>query len=285
MEDEMKKFIHAFYVMIAGLLIFSSAANATSCDQCSQPYPKPPAKPNPAPRNPANLIFTNGPIQNLGIAAVGSVIEKTVTVTNVGQMQAELISADGSHREIDFKGHRFPGEGGTCTSELGINSSCTIVLAFSPKSNGHQTETLRIRYDNDPYDRNQSKQVITLQLSGYGAEPAHLTFKDGSAFDFGQVQVGWAVDRIFWIENAGEVDATSMSGGFGSSSFSFKNGSYPGTGGTCGTTLGSTQMCSVVVTFAPYSTGSESNFVGLEYNNGARNHEWVSCQLTGSGQK
>lgn len=93
---------------------------------------------------------------------------------------------------------------------------------------------------------------------------------DTTLYDFGTRIVGSSTDKTFVIENRGPVDATQLSGVFGFSAYTFKGGSYPGTGGTCQTTIVPGELCIVVVTFAPTYAGTFNEFLNLSYFNGTR---------------
>jgi hypothetical protein len=68
------------------------------------------------------------------------------------------------------------------------------------------------------------------------------------------------------INKANVPNATSVTEISLAAPFAFKGGSYPGTGGTCTTTISGT--CTIVVTFTPTSGGVKNDFVTLQYNNG-----------------
>src|SRR5437868_5741285 len=50
--------------------------------------------------------------------------------------------------------------------------------------------------------------------------------------------------------------------------FTFKGGTYPGTGGTCIATLAAAGTCTVVVTYSPTTTGAHTDTIDITYNDG-----------------
>ena len=50
--------------------------------------------------------------------------------------------------------------------------------------------------------------------------------------------------------------------------FSFKGGSYPGTGGTFGTNLNVAASCTIVIRFDPVSLGVQVDTIDIQYNDG-----------------
>ena len=95
-----------------------------------------------------------------------------------------------------------------------------------------------------------SKQV-TRDITGVGANPALLNISDGATFDFGVIAANSSVEHTFTVDNVGGTPSTSMSGLGLAAPFSFKDGSYPGTGGSCGASLNNGAQCTIVVTYAP----------------------------------
>src|SRR6185312_10271346 len=98
--------------------------------------------------------------------------------------------------------------------------------------------------------------------------PAVLTISDGPLYDYGTVANTTTVDHVFTINNSGGVSSTGMTGGGISAPLTFKGGTYPGTGGTCGATLAGGSSCTMVVTFAPSGTGSTSQTLAVNYTDG-----------------
>ena len=98
---------------------------------------------------------------------------------------------------------------------------------------------------------------------------AYLTVPDEVLYDFGTRAVNTSTDKSFTVVNQGGRVATSVTGHFGFSAYSFKGGTFPGIGGTCSTVIQSAEQCVVVITFAPTYPGTFNEFLQLSYFNGA----------------
>ena len=213
--------------------------------------------------NPANLAISDGPTYNFNTVAVGGTKDATLTVTNSGQYVAASLTGSGLSAPFSFKGGTYPGTGGSCTTTLNASASCTIVLNYSPSSTGTQTATANVNYHNGA-----SAQVASRALSGTGAAPGLITISDSPSYDYGIFAAGSSGDKTFTLTNAGGVPVTAMAGGGLSAPFSFKGGTYPGTGGTCVATLNAGDTCTVVVTYNPTVAGTLSSTIQINYNDG-----------------
>ena len=81
---------------------------------------------------------------------------------------------------------------------------------------------------------------------------------------------GSSTTAYFTIENTGGVDATALTpSGFTTPPFDFTGGAYPGSGGTCGTTLSAGSTCTIAVNYAPAAPGLTLQTLQIDYNNGA----------------
>jgi hypothetical protein len=114
--------------------------------------------------------------------------------------------------------------------------------------------------------------VALLQISG------------GTSFDFGSHPVNQVTNQEFTVSNNGVVPATQISGSFYLSfSFVFVGGSFPGQGGTCGTTLESGATCTVEVSFVPQAQGLSQSPLQISYNNGSSVTMTTYPLLVGTG--
>lgn len=215
---------------------------------------------------PAFLTLSDSPNFNFGSAAVGASVDKTFTVSNTGGVSAASVSGGGLAAPFTFKGSSFPGTGGTCTATLAAGASCTIVTTFSPTAGGLASDTVDVTYNDGA-----AAQSVTRDVSGTGVAPALLTVSDGPTYSFGPVPNGSTLDKIFTITNTGDLGATTIAGVALTAPFTYKGGTFPGTGGTCATSLASAGTCTVVVTFSPVALGTFTGSLALNYNNGAAN--------------
>ncbi|MCB0405433.1 MAG: choice-of-anchor D domain-containing protein [Bdellovibrionales bacterium] len=114
---------------------------------------------------------------------------------------------------------------------------------------------------------------------------AVLEISEDPSYDFGTVAVGNTSDHSFTVSNTGNNPATDMKEAIGAAlvtPFGFKGGSYPGTGGTCVTSLNQGSSCTIVVSFAPSSQANFSDSVTLSYNNSS-SEQTVARLLSGTG--
>lgn len=214
----------------------------------------------------ATLAMNGGPLLDFGSVSVGGSLDLPILVTNSGAISAISISGGGLAAPFSFKGGSYPGTGGNCGTTLGAlgNPPCTIYVTFSPTSAGAFADTLDLSY----FD-GSTMVSVSRDLSGTGAAAASLVISDGVTYDYGSITSGTTSDHAFVITNVGSTSATSMMGAAIGSGFGYKGGSYPGTGGTCGTVLAASSNCTVMVTFSPSSAGAYSSTLTINFNDGS----------------
>lgn len=105
-----------------------------------------------------------------------------------------------------------------------------------------------------------------MTLSGTGGPTAALSFSP-SSYDFGKIIQTQSSTKTITVVHSGPIAATSMSVASLTPPYSFKGGTYPGTGGTCADTL-SSGSCTMVIDFAPTNTGVKNQSLSLSYFNG-----------------
>ena len=164
-------------------------------------------------------------------------------------MPATSVTGGGITAPYTYKGGSYPGTGGTCGGTINVATPCTIVVTFTPTATGVANDTINIGYNNGA-----SVTSSTRAVTGTGANPATLSISDGPTYNYGTHAVTTSTDYTFTVTYGGGVPATSVGGSGLSAPFSFKGGSYPGTGGTCGTTISAN--CTIVVTYAPTASVS-----------------------------
>lgn len=113
----------------------------------------------------AVLNVSGGPVLDFGPVTVDSYVDRDLTITNIGTMKATQLSAGfylSAHYSI--AGGTFPGEGGTCTAELGPRENCTVVVRFYPRSAGTLDSFLNLSF----FDGNASRSNSDLMVRGKG---------------------------------------------------------------------------------------------------------------------
>ncbi len=205
----------------------------------------------------ALLVISDGAVFNFGTLAIGATLDKSFTINNTGSISATAI-ADGLAlaAPFTFKGGTYPGTGGNCGTILTAAGTCSIVVTYAPTTSGAHNDTIVIDY-NDGSIVQQSTRAIT----GTGALPATLTINESPLYDYGTNATGSTADHTFTVGNTGGIAAASITGSGLAAPFSFKGGSYPGTGGSCGTTLAAAANCTIIVTYAPTVVGTQTDTI------------------------
>lgn len=122
--------------------------------------------------------------------------------------------------------------------------------------------------------------TAATQLNRTYASPAVLTFAVTSTYDFGVIPVGGSADVTMVINKSGSANATAATITGLAAPFTIKGGTFPGTGGTCTTTI--TASCTIVLTYTPTSGVTSNSFATIQYNNGASTVT-ASRAITGTG--
>ncbi len=225
----------------------------------------------------ALLAISNGATYDFGLKSTGSSTSYTFTVSNTGGATATSMAGSGLAAPFTFLGGTYPGTAGTCGATLASGATCTLVITYAPVSTGPHSGTVSLGYNDGT-----AAQTATRALQGTGASPALLSISDGASYNYGSVATGSTVDKTFTVTNSGGVSATALSGGGLAAPFTFKSGTYPGTGGTCASTLAASATCTIVVSYYPTSTGAHNDFIDLSYNDGA-SAQTASRAVSGTG--
>jgi alpha-tubulin suppressor-like RCC1 family protein len=210
----------------------------------------------------ATLTISDGATFNFGTLAAGNTIEKTFTVTYAGGAPASAINPLALTAPYSYKGGSFPGTGGNC-SPTTITANCTFVVVFAPTSAGTFNRTMTLGYNDGA-----SVQSATRAITGTGTSVANLTISNGATYNFGSQLTGSNTDHLFTVTNSGTTAASSVTQNVLSSPYTFKDGTYPGTGGNCGSTIAASSSCNIVVTFSPVTSGTFNQTLTLDYDNG-----------------
>jgi uncharacterized delta-60 repeat protein len=224
----------------------------------------------------ANLVVSDGPLYDFGSSPVGVSAEKTFTVTNSSTITATSITPDSLSSPFSFKGGSFPGTGGTCGTALAGQATCKIVAVYTPAGTGLATSKLNLNYNNGFTSKSSS-----VNVQGSGINVGTLTIAQAPSYSFGQVVVGGKNKVTLNLTNSGQTSITGLTAS-NQNPFSFTGGTYPGTNGTCSTTLDPSNACTVVVEFNPTTVGSFSNFINFNYT-ASGSSKSVMMELDGQG--
>jgi hypothetical protein len=153
-----------------------------------------------------------------------------------------------------------------------------MVIDFSPTTTGVKNQTLSLSYYNGNVNR-----TTTASLTGESLAQAIISISETNPYNFGTTNLSGGIDKSFTLSNSGSVSGTSIAGSFDISQFTFKGGSFPGTGGNCTTTLISGGSCNIVLTFKPTQALVYTGTFTLTYNDGLRTQtEYKTLKGTGS---
>ncbi len=95
------------------------------------------------------LTISDSPSYDFGNVAINTTASHTFTLTNTGPAPIKKISPTfytNNGSAFSFAGGSYPGTGGTCGEVIMPNSSCTIVVEFSPTQATTYSATLSILY-------------------------------------------------------------------------------------------------------------------------------------------
>ncbi len=109
---------------------------------------------------------------------------------------------------------------------------------------------------------------------------ANLSYADSSTYDFGQISLGSSAEVSIMINYSGSVVANSVSSSNPSSEIQYKGGSFPGTGGTCGSSISSN--CLIVITYTPSTATTNTETLTISYNDGS-SAQSINKTITGEG--
>ncbi len=146
----------------------------------------------------------------------------------------------------------FARTGGTCSTSLATGSSCTIIVVFTPGATGSRSGTLNVA-DSDSSSPQQSS------LSGTGINGT-VTISPTSQ-SFGSVNLGNSSSPVsFTLTNTNATAITGITVSF----VTGNTGDFTNTlTGTCGSSLGGSQSCTIKVVFSPTAAGARSTALNV----------------------
>lgn len=210
----------------------------------------------------ATLTVSDGPSYNFGYVTSGASATKTFTITNTGTGPATFPQAPNIVAPFTISGN-------TCGSTLSSAAICTIDVTYSPTATGISNATLNI-----PYHDGIVSQNITRAVQGQQSV-ASLMIQNSSQLTFPNTSVSTDVTQTISIQNIGGSEATAITSSALPTPFSFA-------GGDCGMSLSPGAVCNITIKFYPTSTGTFSESLTLQYNDGQNPNSLVGT-LTGMG--
>ncbi len=153
--------------------------------------------------------------------------------------------------------------GGSGGPDLGGSATATSSNDDSGSSEGSSTSSS----GGDPSTSTTEPGESSSSSEGI-VTPALLEFSlDDDALRYGAIPVGKGVTQTVVLENRGGSPATTIESLPIPGAFSFPGG-FPGTDGTCGSSLDPGSSCTVVIRFAPSIVGRTQSTVSIAYYDG-----------------
>lgn len=113
---------------------------------------------------------------------------------------------------------------------------------------------------------------IFIPMGAWGPKRGALLISDGATYDYGTVAAGTNIDHVFTLTNTSFAQVTTIAGaaftGTNPSDFTFKGGTFPGTGGDCTATLVGYGACTFVVTTNYSVAATRTATINITYNDG-----------------
>jgi len=150
-----------------------------------------------------------------------------------------------------------------CGTSVNAGASCTINVTFTPAASGTRTATLNVT-------DNAGNSPQTVSLTGTGIVPVTLST---ASISFGTVLVdSSATAAPVTLTNNQSVSLTNISISVTGAAFSQVN--------TCGSSIAAGAQCTITVTFAPRTSGSQTGMVTIS-DSAINSPQTISLKGTG----
>lgn len=227
-----------------------------------------------------DLVISDGSAFQFPGTVAGNSAVHALTVYNFGDEFARLEAIIPLEGVFSYLGGSFPGTGGTCDAQgLAPNSRCQLVISFSSETIGIFSGELKLVYSYRGGKRDH--EVLKVSLGANSISP--LVIGDVPFYDYGLVTLGASSTHDFYVTNLSTLPVTGISSLPLPVPYTYLNGSFPGTGGTCTGTLAGGAACTVKVRFAPTEVGTFEGPLTLNYLFGEHS-SIVTVDLFGKGR-
>ncbi len=170
----------------------------------------------------------------------------------------------------------YPGDDATCKTVLPAGQSCTLTLAYNPTAAALSTSVVTLSYHDGV-----APAQLSFNLRGTGGTGPLITLTTPGDGDFGTASTQQVLSKHILLNNLGTGSATGISGAFSGANFTFFGGSFPGSGGSCTTSLTAGASCTVVLSFQSNAIGFYTGSIKINYLNGTQTRS-VAMNLEGS---
>ena len=127
--------------------------------------------------------------------------------------------------------------------------------------------------------QNASAQVF-IPFSYWQLSDPALLISDGATYNYGSTAINTGVDKIFTVSNttASGLATNITTAAFATAAYTFKGGSFPGTGGTCLTSIVPATSCTIVVTALSAVGGTFNDTITLNFLNSKNNGTYSAAR-------
>lgn len=221
----------------------------------------------------ALLVEADGDsFHDFGIVGTGSSTCYEFNIKNTGETESSVlgISITGTDASAYSIGTASINDCQSAPSNQltgGSAETCNVSVCFSGTSVGNMDDASLV------IDATRGG-TLNFALDGFKGTASSLMISAVTTSDFGTVYIGESGFLEFNVENQGDfaasIDTINTESAL-SGMFSYKGGSYPGTGGNCESTLQSGASCKLVVAFTPAGETFYAENIDVFYNNGTIN--------------
>jgi hypothetical protein len=203
----------------------------------------------------AQLVFNLAPFYDFGVKPVNTEFSKQVKLTNNGDTEA-------TNLQISLLSP-FEVTSTTCKTRLPPTGACFITFMTTPTDEDEVVRNLDVSFFNGAQNTTSS-----LALKVTGKKIAILSFGENTETQFPRHMAGESDQKIITVTNIGTKQAINITPSLLTGEISFLGGAYPGTGGTCGVSLGAGETCSLFISTSSLTGGAYNQFLTLSYFNG-----------------
>jgi hypothetical protein len=204
----------------------------------------------------AQLVFNLAPFYDFGVKPVNTEFSKQVKLTNNGNTEA-------TNLQIAALASPFQITSTTCKTKLPPTGSCFISFMTNPTDEIEVVRNLDVNFFNGAQNTTSS-----LGIKVTGKKIAILSFGENTETQFPRLMVGEGDQKILTVTNIGTKQAQNITSSLLTGAITFLGDVYPGTGGTCGLTLGPGESCSLFISTTSLTNGAYNQFLTLSYFNG-----------------
>lgn len=200
------------------------------------------------------VLGVNNASQNFGDVSLGDSADLTYIVSNSGNTAADL-----SYGALPAAVTRT----GTCGATLSVGTNCSVVLTFTPVSNGAISGAMAVT---------TADSQTTLNFNGNGLALPSFSLSTVNSM-FGNVAVGTTPQQTISVNNTGNIPLTTPAINLTGNGFIAAH--------NCAANLAVGTSCNVTLTFSPTAPQPYAGSLSVGFSNVSAQ----SAALTGTGQQ